>query len=240
MVAKAATPSKKTKAAADLKSPKTPKADKAATTAKKIQKKIANEGRLKTGLDAALVQKATEALIKYHETKSSDSKSLLGDDQPIQVQFTLLRAPETPSPKPVRIVIPHPFFHLKSDTEGKLEEPEVCLIVKEESKPWCQEMIERFPEQMGCIKKVLGLQSLRTKYARYEQRRALLNKYNFFMADDRILPMLSKALGKDFYQAKKLPVPIALTRKEALPFAIQNALSATYMSISKGTCIMIR
>jgi len=141
-------------------------------------------------------------------------------------------------------MIPHPLYQLKTEdgkeANGNLEEPEVCLIVKEESKPWCQELIERFPEHMGCVKKVLGLQSLRTKHARYEQRRALLHKYNVFMADDRILPMLSKALGTDFYKAKKLPIPITLTRKEALPFAIQKALSSTYMSISKGTCIMIR
>lgn len=254
MVAKAASP-KKSKTATPLKSPKTPKGDKVAKNASKIQNKVqaavsttTKDELLKTGLNAALVQKATEALIKYHESKNADKLSLLGTDQPIQVQFTLLRTPESPSRKPIRIMIPHPLFQLKSsgnddDDEGAtgtLEEPEVCLIVKEESKPWCQEMIERFPEHMGCVKKVLGLQSLRTKHARYDQRRTLLHKYNVFMADDRILPMLSKALGKDFYKAKKLPIPISLTRKEALPFAIQKALSATYMSISTGTCIMVR
>lgn len=245
MTAKTKTPTKNAKkAAAELKSPKTPKADKVANKAKKVEAQASKEqDRLKVGLDPALVQKATEALLKYHETSNSESKSLLGNDQPIHVQFTLLRTPENPSPKPIRVMIPHPLFQLNDSAKGDentLEEPEVCLIVKEESKPWCQEMIERFPEHMGCIKKVLGLQSLRTKHARYEQQRALLHKYNFFLADDRILPMLSKALGKHFYNAKKLPIPITLTHKEALPFAVQRALSATYMTISKGTCIMIR
>lgn len=244
MGAKSKTPTKNAKkAAVELKSPKTPKADKVATKTKKLGTKEEKQDRCKIGLDPALVQKATEALIQYHEKTALESKSLLGNDQPIHVQFTLLRTPVKPSPKPIRVMIPHPLFHLKqssSDGENTLEEPEVCLIVKEESKPWCQEMIERFPDHMGCIKKVLGLQSLRTKHARYEQQRALLHKYNFFLADDRILPMLSKALGKHFYNAKKLPIPINLSRKEALPIAIQNALSATYMSMSTGTCIMIR
>jgi ribosome biogenesis protein UTP30 len=243
MAAKAATSAKKSKVAKTLKSPQTTKADKVATKTRKKHRELTKEERMKTGLDAALVQKAAEALLKYHETQNSDKLSLLGNDQAIQVQFTLLRTPETPVRKPTRITIPHPLFQLKTKTDGAtatLEEPEICLIVKEESKPWCQEMIERFPEYMGCVKKVMGLQSLRSKHSRYEQRRALLNKYNIFMADDRILPMLSKALGTDFYKAKKLPIPISLTRKEALPFAIQKALSATYMSISKGTCIMIR
>ena len=249
MAAKAQTPSKK-KTAVDLKSPKTPKADKVKAMSRKVAHNSTNNNHkdehLKTGLNEALVQKATEALLKYHEkVLLSSKKDLLGSDQQIQVQITLLRTPQESSKKPTRIILPHPLFQLgknspnNNSTDG-LDEPEVCLIVKEESKPWCKEMIERYPTEMGCIKKVLGLQSLRTKHARYEQRRALLHKYNVFMADDRILPMLSKALGSDFYKAKKLPVPITLTRKEALPFTIQRALNATYFSISKGTCITIR
>jgi ribosome biogenesis protein UTP30 len=239
MAAKGATTSSKKKtAAAGLKSPKTPKADKIKAASRTHAKK--EDDRLKTGLNEGLVQKATEALLKYHEKISSTKKDLLGSDQQIQVQFSLLRTPQASSKKPIRVMIPHPLFQMKNSENDSLEEPEVCLIVKEESKPWCKEMIERFPEEMGCIKKVLGLQSLRTKHARYEQRRALLHKYNIFMADDRILPMLSKALGSDFYKAKKLPIPITLTRKEALPFTVQRALNATYFSISKGTCITIR
>lgn len=246
MAAKTAS-SKKSKAAAALKSPKTQKADRISKEAKRVKNQApSKEGLLKTGLNAPLVEKAVVALTKHHELQNDSKLSLLGNEQPIQVQFTLLRTPGSPSPKPIRIMLPHPLFQVKADndgdnkTSGIVEDPEVCLIVKEESKPWCQEMIERFPEHMGCVKKVLGLQSLRTKHARYEQRRALLHKYNVFMADDRILPMLSKALGTDFYKAKKLPIPINLTRKEALPFAIQKALNATYMTISKGTCVMIR
>jgi ribosome biogenesis protein UTP30 len=240
MTAKAAS-AKAAKAAKTLKSPKTTKADK---TAKK-QVKNENDNRHKTGLDAKLVERAVKALLAYHEKQSEDKLSLLGNDKPIQVQLTLLRSPSNGNPKPIRILIPHPLFQLAdkdddSNGDSAMEEPEICLIVKEESKLWCQEMIDRFPDHMGCVKKVLGLQSLRKKHASYEQRRELLSKYNFFMADDRILPMLSKALGKEFFKAKKLPIPISLTRKEALPFAIQKALSATYMSVSSGTCITIR
>merc|ERR1712166_587333 len=96
------------------------------------------------------------------------------------------------------------------------------------------------PDHMGCVKKVLSLDSLRKKHSSFEQKRELLSKYNMFMADDRILPMLSKALGKAFIKAKRLPIPIDLTREKALPFAIQKALSATYMTVNTGTCISIR
>jgi ribosome biogenesis protein UTP30 len=200
---------------------------------------------VKTGLDTNLVDKAVGAILKYHEKvaeESTEKLSLLGNERPVQVQFTLLRAPGQSRPKPVQIMVPHPFFKLADSAANhdEMEEPEICLIVKESSKPWCQEMIERFPDHMGGVKKVLTLDSLRKKYTSYEQKRELLHKYNVFMADDRILPMLSKSLGKAFIKTKRLPVPICLTRENALPFAIQKALSATYMTINTGTCITIR
>jgi ribosome biogenesis protein UTP30 len=195
----------------------------------------------KKHVDEPLVNKAVTALLKHHEEQSKDSKALLGTDTTVQVQIGLEIAPMSPSPKPIRIMIPHPILKLddKLDDTG-LEEPEVCLIVKEESKEWVTEMIAQFPDHMGCIKKVLGLQSLRTKHAQFQQRRELMHKYTHFMADDRILPMLTKALGKSFMKAKKQPIPIALTRKEALPFAIHKALSATFMTLKEGTCVTIR
>lgn len=193
-------------------------------------------------VDPALVDKAVKALLKYHEktTEDSNKHALLGSDRPVHVLFTLLRAPGKSRPKPVQILVPHPFFKVadREDSDG-VEDPEICLIVKESSKPWCQEMIEKFPSYMGGVKKVLGLDSLRKKHSTYEQKRQLLRKYNMFMADDRILPMLSKLLGKAFIRAKRLPVPINLTREKALPFAIQKALSATYMTVNTGTCISI-
>lgn len=243
MTAKASTPK-----ATKVKSPKSTKSPKATKSPKtpEVEKVPKTNDSLKTGLDSALVEKAVTALLKYSEKQSENSEklSLLGNDRAVQVQFTLQRSPGNSSPKPIRILIPHPLYKLTDastkENADALEEPEICLIVKEESKVWVQEMIDRFPDHMGCVKKVLGLQSLRKKHAQYEQRRELLAKYNVFMADDRILPMISKALGKDFFKAKKLPIPITLTRKEALPFAIQKALSATFMTISAGTCITVR
>lgn len=199
-----------------------------------------HEGLLKPGIDSSLVAKAVNALLEHHKKTTDDKLSLLGNDQPLQVQFTLLRTPEQASSKPIRVMVPHPLFKLAESEDDNVEEPEICLIVKEDSKSRCQEMIERFPEHMGCVKKVLGLQSLRKKHSQYQQRRELLNKYNVFMADDRILPMVGKAIGKEFFKAKKQPIPISISRKEALPFAIQKGLSATYMTISKGNCVMIK
>eukprot|EP00978_Attheya_sp_CCMP212_P007206 scaffold16726_cov40-Attheya_sp.AAC.1 len=210
-------------------------------------------------VDPGLVSNAMGALLKHHaetcasNTKMADKSQLLGSDLAVQVQISLSRVPENPSAKPIRVMIPHSLHKVTmtknndgdddddmDEDEDDVEEPAVCLIVKEESKPWVQEMVAQFPEHMTCVKKVMGLNSLRTKFGRFEQKRALLARYDLFLADDRILPMLAKCLGKNFFKAKKQPIPIRLTRKEALPLAIRNCLTATYMYISPGTCLTIK
>ena len=67
-----------------------------------------------------------------------------------------------------------------------------------------------------------------------------MRTYDFFLADDRILPMLSKALGKNFFEAKKQPVPIKLTRKESLVKSVELCLQSTYMFMPSGTCMNVK
>jgi len=203
-------------------------------------------------LDEALISKAVAALLKYHskQSESSGKEQLFGTDAAIHVQFNMEVAPARHNPKPLRLTIPNEIHKLNqggSDADdsndiddSNLEEPEVCLIVKDDAKPWLQEMIEKFPNQMGFVKKVLTLSSLRSKHAQYKQRRELSAKYSCFMADDRILPMLHKALGSQFFDAKKQPIPLRITRREALPHLIQRALSATYMTLNAGACVTVK
>lgn len=199
-------------------------------------------------VDSVLLNKALMALLKNHEktAEQGDKSSLLGSDLPIQVQFNLLRIPEKASSRPICIDIPHPLHRLandgsEDDIDGDgLEDVEVCLIVKDEAKPWVLDLIQKFPSHLSYIKKVLTLTSLRKKHSQYADRRELVRRYDLFLADDRILPMLGKALGKSFFQQKKQPVPIKLTRKEALPFAVKRCLRGTFMWVSAGTCLTIK
>ena len=200
------------------------------------------------GVDAQLTTRALKALLKHHESSTSSSSNLLGNDLDVQVQFTLARIPGNASPKPIRIDIPHPLVKVDGSTtamdtdeaDDTLQEVSVCIIVKEESKPYIQSILSKFPKQLGSIKKVLGLQSLRTKHKSYTQRRELLSRFDIFLADDSILPMLTKALGGKFFDKKKQPIPVNISRKEALPFAIEKALNSTFMYLSSGTCVTIR
>jgi ribosome biogenesis protein UTP30 len=196
--------------------------------------------KVSTGVDGSLTERALRALLKHHES-SADDQQLLGNDLDVQVQFSLARIPGKASAKPIRVEIPHPLVSVGDGADDtSLQDAQVCIIVKEESKPWVQEMVERFPNELGCVKKVLGLQSLRTKHKSFAQRRELLARFDVFFADDRILPMLTKALGGKFFEKKKQPIPIALTRKEALPFAVQKNLKSTFMFLSAGTCVTVK
>lgn len=204
------------------------------------------------GIDPTLVKKAVFALKKYHvENNSKESNksttSLFSKADPIHVQFALSIIPHRSSIRPIRIDIPHPLHKLPhfddnaNDTVDEYgEEIEVCLIVKDSSKDWMKELITRFPKYLKCIKKVLSLTSLRKKHVTYADRRNLLHRFDFFFADDRILPMLAKLLGKNFIKAKKQPVPIKVTRKEALPLAVDKCLRSTFMCINPGSCVNIR
>jgi len=202
-------------------------------------------------VDSTLVQRALVALLKNHQktAEQGDKTSLLGSDLPVQVQFTLVRVPEKTSSRPICLDIPHPLHKLVTDEnddsnddvdDDGLDDVEVCLIVKDDAKQWVQDLIQKFPSHLSYIKKVLTLTSLRKKHSQYADRRELVQKYDLFLADDRILPMLGKALGKSFFQQKKQPVPIKVTRKEALPFAVKRCLRGTFMWVSTGTCVTIK
>jgi ribosome biogenesis protein UTP30 len=205
-------------------------------------------------IDKNLTHKAVVALLKHQEKANKCSINekqtipLWSTDVAVQVQFGLEVAPKQMKVKPIRLSVPHSIYKLTSadgedsgDGTDQLDDAEICLIVKDESKEMVQELIQQFPQYMKSIKKVLTLQSLRTKHGEYQKRRELLATYSHFLADDRILPMLTSALGKDFLKAKKQPIPVRITRREALPFAIKRALvGATYLHIPDGTCIIVR
>ena len=209
-------------------------------TAKQKEHNIIMPAAPTSRVDAQLIQKAVEALLKHHQ-KTSNDKALLGDDSLIQVTFGLDKVPNQSSAKPKRVDIPHALWKTSGDDDADgNQEPTVCLIVKEESKEWVQELITAFPKEMGLVKKVLGLDSLRKKHAKFEQQRALLHRFDVFMADDRILPMLAKSLGKHFFATKKQPIPVRLTRKTALPLVILQSLRSTFWYLSEGTCLTVK
>ena len=76
----------------------------------------------------------------------------------------------------------------------------VCLITKDpqrEYKDLLEEAVVRF------INRVVGIEKLKGKFKSFEARRALLRENALFLADERVIPLLPRLLGKIFFTAKK-------------------------------------
>ena len=89
------------------------------------------------------------------------------------------------------------------------------------------------------VAKVIGLSKLKTKYESFESKRQLCDSYDFFVADERVLPSLPKLLGKSFFRKKKQPVPVKLSGKDWTG-QIRKACEATYMFHTGGSSLNIR
>lgn len=89
------------------------------------------------------------------------------------------------------------------------------------------------------VAKVVGLSKLKTKYESYEAKRKLCASYDMFLADDRILPSLPKALGKSFFRKKKQPVPVRLSGADWAP-RVRAVFDSTFVHWSGGTSVTVR
>ena len=86
---------------------------------------------------------------------------------------------------------------------------------------------------------MVGIEKLKGKFKPYEARRALLKENGMFLADERVVPLLPKLLGRKWFEAKKQPIPVCLKRKD-LKGELERAISSTYMNQNQGTCTSIK
>uniref|UniRef100_A0A7S3GEC6 Ribosomal L1 domain-containing protein 1 n=1 Tax=Palpitomonas bilix TaxID=652834 RepID=A0A7S3GEC6_9EUKA len=174
------------------------------------------------------VAEAVDALRKHLEVEASKKKSSLFDlDESINLVVALKKVPQQGRTKPFRLPLPNPIH-----TEDK----EVCLFVKDPQRQYKDLLKEK---NVDFIKKVVGVQKLREKYKAYEQKRALCSDFDFFLADDRVLPLLPRLIGKTFYDKKKYPIAVDMKKKD-LAKELTRALEATYFHINNGNCSVVK
>ncbi|CAM9503454.1 unnamed protein product [Chrysoparadoxa australica] len=128
--------------------------------------------------------------------------------------------------KPWVLPLPHPLVANNGC--------EMCLFVKGDSKKAIKELLEEHPVQG--MNMVITLDQLRTEYKEFKHRRELLNSFDLFLCDERILPMMTKTLGKTFMSARKQPVAVNVTRQHSLPSVIAAARDGTVLRASSGVC----
>lgn len=139
-------------------------------------------------MDRQQISKAVNALLK-HELKALDEDA--EKDKTMWLVFTVKKMAEKQRVKPVAITLPHSY----------LEEAEICLICKDPQREY-KDIVEG-QDALKAIKKVIGVSKLREKYKPFEAKRTLCSSYDLFLADERVIEMLPKMLGKTFFLKKK-------------------------------------
>ncbi|KAL9000392.1 MAG: hypothetical protein Q9169_000909 [Polycauliona sp. 2 TL-2023] len=167
--------------------------------------------------------KASSALLKHISSESkrkaatSSTKNLLNasldtsdqdenlDVEPVWFSLTTKKhIVDKHRLKPGKIALPHSLNQSPSTT--------ICLITCDPQRQVKDTIAHpSFPTALSSrITKVIGLSKLKARYQSFESRRQLLNDHDVFLADDRVITMLPKVLGKVFYQSHKKPVPVSL------------------------------
>ena len=86
-----------------------------------------------------------------------------------------------------------------------------------------------------CLK-IIPLRELKVEYKQFEAKIQLCNKFDLFLADDRIIRLLPQFLGKNFYKRKKIPLQINLRHRD-LPAEFSRCLMTTQLPMKHaGSC----
>jgi ribosome biogenesis protein UTP30 len=106
--------------------------------------------------------------------------------------------------QPGKIVLPHSL--------NDKEELSVCLITADPQRWYKNAVADGFPEDLRAkIGRVIDISHIRAKFKAFEAQRKLFSEHDVFLADDRIINRLPKALGKTFYKTTtKRPIPVVL------------------------------
>ncbi|PBK67271.1 ribosomal protein L1 [Armillaria solidipes] len=176
-------------------------------------------------------RRAVDAIHSY-QAKKTDKESanelLPGKEQIVWLNVAVKKVAAERKIMPVRIPVVHPIVDPR--TSG------VCLITKDPQREY-KDLLEA--NDIKFISRVIGITKLKGKFKPFEARRILLKENGLFLADDRVIPLLPKLLGEKWFNAKKQPIPVTLTRKD-LKKELEYAIQSTYMNQNRGTNTAIK
>lgn len=87
---------------------------------------------------------------------------------------------------------------------------------------------------------IIDFDHLRKKFPTPRDRRALMNTYSAFFADERLVHLLPGQLGNHFVRAKKCPVAIPLKATKSMHEAIIPFLKKTSLLMKPGNTTAVR
>ncbi|XP_021811707.1 ribosomal L1 domain-containing protein 1-like [Prunus avium] len=179
------------------------------------------------------VRKAVNALLKWRNSKLQTEKpDLLESDEFAYLVLTLKKIPPKARINAYKVPLPNPLHSQLS---------ELCLIYDDGPKSNLTKdfITKKIKAENIPISKILKLSKLKTDYVPFEAKRKLLYSYDMFLADRRIVPLLPKYLGKQFFKKKKIPVPVDLEHKNWKE-QVDKACGSALLFLSTGTCSVVR
>ncbi|KAH1183984.1 ribosomal L1 domain-containing protein 1 [Mauremys mutica] len=185
-------------------------------------------------LDRPQVKKAVQALLAYTKTKDNTDELLLNENENVYLMVTVWKIP--PQEQVIKIPLPHGI---------RPETSEVCLFTKDEpelSAEQTENLYKKLLIQNGItsINQIISYKTLKKEYKPFEAKRRLLNRFDLFLADDRIRRLLPSHIGKHFYQSKKAPLSVNLKAKN-LAKELNKHIQGTILPVTnKGCCYTAR
>uniref|UniRef100_A0A8C3FB43 Ribosomal L1 domain-containing protein 1 n=2 Tax=Chrysemys picta bellii TaxID=8478 RepID=A0A8C3FB43_CHRPI len=180
------------------------------------------------------VKKAVQALLAYTKTKDKTDELLLNENENVYLMVTVWKIP--PQEQVIKIPLPHGI---------RPETSEVCLFTKDEpelSGEQTENLYKKLLIQNGItsISQIISYKTLKKEYKPFEAKRRLLNRFDLFLADDRIRRLLPSHIGKHFYQSKKAPLSVNLKAKN-LAKELNKHIQGTILPVTnKGCCYTAR
>jgi ribosome biogenesis protein UTP30 len=175
--------------------------------------------------------RAVHALHSYalkKQKEQEENELLPSNEQYVWLQITVKRMHPEHKIKPFKIPLKHPLIDPRVTP--------ICLITKDPQREY-KDLLES--HKIKFISRVVGITKLKGKFKSYEARRMLLKENGMFLADERVIPLLPGLLGKKWFDAKKQPIPVCLTRKD-LKGELERAIESTYMHQNRGTCTSVK
>ncbi|PON70532.1 Ribosomal protein [Parasponia andersonii] len=179
------------------------------------------------------VEKAVKALLKWRNSKSQIQKpQLLDEDEFVYLVLTLKKIPPRDRINAHKVPLPHSLLS---------ESSELCLIIDDRSKSNLtkDDAAKKISSEGIPVSKVLRLSKLKSDYQPFESKRKLCDSYDVFLADKRVVPLLPRLLGKQFFKKKKIPVPVDLRHKNWKE-QIERACGSALLFLRTGTCSVVR
>ncbi|KAB5532487.1 hypothetical protein DKX38_019157 [Salix brachista] len=191
-----------------------------------------------SGFSPKFVDKAVNALLKWRSSKLNTQKpQLLEHDEFVYLILTLKKIPHKGVSRinAHKIPLPYPL------TNPLTEAPELCLIIDDRPKSGLNKDAAKKKIQNDNIpiSKIIKISKLKTDYRPFEAKRKLCDSYDMFFADKRVVPLLPKMLGKQFFKKKKIPMTVDLKHsnwKEQIDKACGSAL----LFLRTGTCSVMK